>query len=63
VAGAALASLPPVQRSVVGLRDVEGWTAAEVCAALGIDSAAERVLLHRGRARIRCALELHVDGR
>jgi RNA polymerase sigma-70 factor, ECF subfamily len=63
VAGAALTSLPPVQRAVVGLRDVEGWTAAEVCAALGIDPAAERVLLHRGRACIRRALELHVDGR
>lgn len=63
VAGAALASLPPVQRAVVGLRDVEAWTAAEVCAALGIDPALERLLLHHGRARIRSALELHVDGR
>ena len=49
--------LPPVQRQVVTLRDVEGWSSAEICAALKISEANERVLLHRARSRIRAALE------
>lgn len=49
----AVQTLPPAQQIVLGLRDVEGWTAAEVCEALAITSANERVLLHRARSRIR----------
>ena len=49
--------LPPSQRQVVTLRDVEGWTSAEICVALGISEGNERVLLHRARSRIRAALE------
>ena len=45
--------LPPAQQVVLGLRDVEGWQAAEVCEALAITPANERVLLHRARARVR----------
>ena len=55
-ARACLDDLPPAQREVVLLRDVEGLDAAEVCSVLGISDANQRVLLHRGRARVRCAL-------
>jgi len=54
---AALDRLPPAQREVVTLRDVHGWTGAEVCNALGITETNQRVLLHRGRTRLRQALE------
>ena len=54
--GRCLDGLPPAQREVVLLRDVEGLDAAEVCSVLGISDANQRVLLHRGRARARCAL-------
>jgi RNA polymerase sigma-70 factor (ECF subfamily) len=53
----AIDALPPVQREVVRLRDVEGWDPAEICAKLGISAGNQRVLLHRGRTRVRAALE------
>jgi RNA polymerase sigma-70 factor (ECF subfamily) len=53
----ALAKLPERQRRVVELRDVLGFDADEVCAALDVSPANQRVLLHRGRAKIRSALE------
>jgi RNA polymerase sigma-70 factor (ECF subfamily) len=52
----ALRSLPPRQQQVVSLRDVEGWSAAEVAESLGLSEANQRVLLHRGRAKVRAAL-------
>ncbi len=61
VVGAALESLPDRQRTVVVLRDVEGWTAEEVSAALLISPGNQRVLLHRGRVRMRELLTPHVD--
>jgi RNA polymerase sigma-70 factor (ECF subfamily) len=57
VACAAIQALPATQREVVSLRDVEGWSAAEVAEALGISDGNQRVLLHRGRAKVRAALE------
>lgn len=57
VVKSALERLPPGQRLVVALRDVDGWPATEVCAALGLSEANQRVLLHRGRSRLRAALE------
>jgi RNA polymerase sigma-70 factor, ECF subfamily len=57
VIAAAIAALPVTQRTVVALRDVEGWSSEEVCEALEISAGHQRVLLHRGRARIRQAIE------
>lgn len=53
----ALEQLPPRQREVVALRDLYGWTSDETCDALGLNEANQRVLLHRGRTRLRAALE------
>lgn len=57
----ALDRLPPSQQEVVRLRDLEGWTSAEVCNALGLTETNQRVLLHRGRAKLRAALETYFD--
>ena len=53
---AALATLPPAQRTVMTLRDIEGWSSSEVCDVLEISAANQRVLLHRARLRVRAAL-------
>lgn len=53
----ALAELPERQRLVLTLRDVEGLSAEEVCELLDLSPGNERVLLHRGRTRLREALE------
>ena len=58
----AMDGLPHAQREVMRLRDVEGWTSAEVCEALEISEANQRVLLHRARAKVRQALEPYVSG-
>jgi RNA polymerase sigma-70 factor (ECF subfamily) len=54
---AAMAALPPAQREVITLRDVEGWTSKEVCNALEVTETNQRVLLHRARSSVRRALE------
>jgi RNA polymerase sigma-70 factor (ECF subfamily) len=53
----ALAELPDRQRTVVELRDVHGLGSDEVCERLRVTPANQRVLLHRGRARLRARLE------
>lgn len=58
----AIEALPAGQRAVVSLRDVAGFTSEEVCESLGISEVNQRVLLHRGRTRVRNALEKHFDG-
>jgi RNA polymerase sigma-70 factor (ECF subfamily) len=58
---AAIEDLPPAQRTVVTLRDVEGWPAGEVCDALEISEGNQRVLLHRARTKVRAALERYYD--
>jgi RNA polymerase sigma-70 factor, ECF subfamily len=58
---AAIDELPPSQRDVITLRDVEGWSAAEVRDALGLSAANERVLLHRARSKVRARLEPYFD--
>jgi RNA polymerase sigma-70 factor (ECF subfamily) len=49
--------LPTKQRAVVILRDVEELSSDEVCELLGLSEANQRVLLHRGRSRLRSAIE------
>lgn len=49
----ALAGLPQRQREVITLRDVEGWSAEDVCNALGLSGTNQRVILHRARDRVR----------
>lgn len=56
----AVEALPPVQRQVVILRDIEDVPAPEVCNMLSVSETNLRVLLHRGRARIRQALDRHL---
>ena len=53
----AIDDLPPRQREIVVLRDVEGLSSEDVCSVLEISDANQRVLLHRGRSRLRQALE------
>jgi RNA polymerase sigma-70 factor (ECF subfamily) len=59
---AALEELPERQRLVVTLRDVEGLGPDEVSELLGLSPGNERVLLHRGRTRLRDELERAADG-
>jgi RNA polymerase sigma-70 factor (ECF subfamily) len=53
----AIEALPATQRAVISLRDLEGWTAEEVCNALELSETNQRVLLHRARSKVRKALE------
>lgn len=57
----AIAVLPPNQRAVITLRDIEGWEADEVCNALTLSETNQRVLLHRARSRVRSALACRWD--
>ena len=57
-----IAELPPAQRAVITMRDVEGCDPDEVCMALDISEGNHRVLLHRARSRVRAALERHLGG-
>lgn len=57
----AIEALPPNQRAVVTLHDVEGLTSAEICGLLSISETNQRVLLHRARSRVRAALERYLE--
>jgi RNA polymerase sigma-70 factor (ECF subfamily) len=59
---AGIEDLPTGQKAVITLRDIEGWSADEVCNALRISESNQRVLLHRGRSRVRRALERYFTG-
>jgi RNA polymerase sigma-70 factor (ECF subfamily) len=60
---AAVAQLTPAQREVVTLRDIDGFAADEVCQLLDLSDANQRVLLHRGRSKVRAALEGYIATR
>lgn len=49
----AINELSAAQRLVMTLRDVECWGAREVCQALDLSEANQRVLLHRARSKVR----------
>jgi RNA polymerase sigma-70 factor (ECF subfamily) len=56
----ALARLPARQRAVLTLRDIEGWTATDICRLFDISEVNERVLLHRARAHVRREIESYL---
>jgi RNA polymerase sigma-70 factor (ECF subfamily) len=56
----AINELPQGQREVIRLRDIEGWSSAEVCNVLDISETNQRVLLHRARSKVRRALEQYL---
>lgn len=58
----AIEDLPGLQRQVVLLRDVQELGSDEVCSVLGISAVNQRVLLHRGRSRLRQVLESEFGG-
>jgi RNA polymerase sigma-70 factor (ECF subfamily) len=53
----AIERLPPRQREVITLRDIEGWTSDEVRNELNLSETNQRVLLHRARSAVRRALD------
>ena len=57
VIGREIDRLPPAQRAVITMRDVQGFTSEEVCNALDLTETNQRVLLHRARSKVRGALE------
>jgi len=61
--GEVIDSLPPNQRAVISLRDVEGWGSEEVRNVLGLSETNQRVLLHRARSKVRAALERYLEDR
>ena len=58
---AAISELPVAQRTVIALRDIEGWSSQEVAEALEISAGNQRILLHRARSRVRNAIESYYD--
>jgi len=59
---ATIHQLPPPQRIVITMRDIQGCDPEEVCDALDVSEGNQRVLLHRARSKVRGALERHLDG-
>jgi RNA polymerase sigma-70 factor (ECF subfamily) len=57
VTQATIAQLSAAQRTVITLRDLDGWTAQEVSDLMGVTEGNQRVLLHRARSKVRQALE------
>jgi RNA polymerase sigma-70 factor, ECF subfamily len=57
----AIKELPPRQRDVIVLRDIQGFSSDEVCNALDLSETNQRVLLHRARSKVRAALESHFE--
>lgn len=62
VVSAAVEALPARQREVVVLRDIQGFGSEDVCEILGLTARNQRVLLHRGRAKVRAAIEAYYAG-
>jgi RNA polymerase sigma factor (sigma-70 family) len=52
----AVATLPPRARAVLVLHDIEGWTHAEIAAALDMAAGSSKAQLHRARGLLRARL-------
>lgn len=50
---AAIDALPANQRTVITMRDLEGYSSEEVCNALSLTETNQRVILHRARSTVR----------
>jgi RNA polymerase sigma-70 factor, ECF subfamily len=61
IAREAIDKLPETQRTVITMRDLEGFPSDEVRNVLGITETNQRVLLHRARAKVRQALENWIE--
>ena len=57
----AIARLPDMQRAVITLRDVQGFSAQEAGDVLGLTEGNQRVLLHRARSKVRARLEEYLS--
>jgi RNA polymerase sigma-70 factor (ECF subfamily) len=57
----AIGRLPDLQRAVITLRDVQGFTAEEARDLLDLTDANQRVLLHRARSKVRARLEEYLS--
>ncbi len=57
VVAEAVRRLPPRQAAAVTLRDIEGYAAEEAAELMSVSPTNQRVLLHRGRAAVRAAIE------
>lgn len=55
----AIATLPPAQREVLVLRDLEGLSTREVARVVGVTEDNVKTRLHRARVALRAALEVH----
>jgi len=54
-------SLPPIQQSIISMRDMDGLEMSEICKILDVSESNSRVLLHRARAKIWQAIEKFQD--
>jgi RNA polymerase sigma-70 factor (ECF subfamily) len=61
VAQTAIEALPEMQRAVITMRDVDGWSSEEVRNVLGLGESNQRVLLHRARSKVRRAIEAYLE--
>lgn len=59
---AEIEKLPAMQRLVITMRDLEGWSTEDIRNALDITETNQRVLLHRARSKVRAALEDYFNG-
>ena len=50
---AAIEALPANQRTVITMRDLEGYSSEDVCNVLGLTETNQRVILHRARTSVR----------
>jgi RNA polymerase sigma factor (sigma-70 family) len=57
-----VAGLPPEQRAVLVLRDIQGLSGAATAQALGLSRAAMKSRLHRGREALRARLDAPDEG-